>query len=219
MGESTKGQRSALGLVVLGLLYQEPMHVYRMQKLIEAYGKTRVVNVRSRASLYQAIDRLLRLGLVEVQETVHTEGYPDRVVYGITDAGTETAGEWLREMLRTPSEQFPEFVCAVSMMFGLPAEDARAQLEIRVQRLAAALEETRAILGGQGDLPRLFLLEEEYRAAMLSAELAWIRGIVADLREGRLSWDEEWLRSQQAGFAPPPDDSADPVGPIGPVGP
>jgi hypothetical protein len=31
----------------------EPMHVYRMQKLFEAQGKDRVVNVRARASLYQ----------------------------------------------------------------------------------------------------------------------------------------------------------------------
>jgi len=94
-------QRSSLGLIVLWLLVEEPMHVYRMQKLIEAFGKDRVVNVRSRASLYQALERLMRHGLVEVRETVRSEGYPDRVVYAITDAGRETAEEWLREMLRT----------------------------------------------------------------------------------------------------------------------
>jgi DNA-binding PadR family transcriptional regulator len=70
---------------VLSQLYQGPMHVYRMQKLIEAQGKDRVVNVRSRASLYQTLERLVRLGLVEVTETVHSEGYPDRVVYAMTE--------------------------------------------------------------------------------------------------------------------------------------
>ena len=59
-------QRSALGLIVLWQLSPEPMHVYRMQKLFEAEGKDRIVNVRSRASLYQTIERLERLGLVEV---------------------------------------------------------------------------------------------------------------------------------------------------------
>ena len=48
-------QRSSLGLIVLWQLTDGPMHVYRMQKLFEAQGKDRVVNVRSRASLYQAI--------------------------------------------------------------------------------------------------------------------------------------------------------------------
>ena len=48
------------------------MHVYRMQKLFEQQGKDRVVNVRARASLYQALERLTRLGLVEVHETVRS---------------------------------------------------------------------------------------------------------------------------------------------------
>src|SRR6516162_4937444 len=95
------GPRSSLGVIVLWELFDGPKHVYGIQKLLEQQGKDRVVNVRSRASLYQALERLMRLGLVEVQETVRREGYPDRVVYAITDAGREAAREWLREMLRS----------------------------------------------------------------------------------------------------------------------
>ena len=62
-------RRSSLGLIVLWMLINEPMHVYRMQKLLEAQGKDRVINVRSRATLYQAIERLVRDGLVEVAHT------------------------------------------------------------------------------------------------------------------------------------------------------
>jgi hypothetical protein len=29
---------------------------------------------------------------------------------------------------------------------------------------------------------------------VLEAELTWVRGVVADLHEGRLTWSEEWLR-------------------------
>src|SRR5690348_3765810 len=90
---------SPLGLIVLWQLWSEPMHVYRLQKLLEAEGKDRIVNVRSRASLYQTIERLERLGLVEVSATVRQEGYPDRVVYAITEPGREVAREWLHEML------------------------------------------------------------------------------------------------------------------------
>jgi DNA-binding PadR family transcriptional regulator len=198
--------RSTLGLVVLWLLFEEPMHPYRMQKLIEAYGKHRVVNVRSRASLYQTIDRLVRLGLVEVRETVRTEGLPDRIVYAITDAGRETAQEWLREMLRTTGAEYPEFIAAVSILFGLPPDEAREQLELRADGLAAELKETESQLASNPDLPRLFLLEEEYRRTMLRAELSWVRGVIADLREGRLTWTEEWLRGLSAAFDPSNDD-------------
>jgi DNA-binding PadR family transcriptional regulator len=188
---------------VLLNLFDGPTHVYRMQKVIEDTGKDRVVNVRSRASLYQTIERLERHGLVEVANTVRTPGYPDRVEYAITDRGREVAREWLREMLSSTGQEYPEFIAAVSMIFALEPREARAQLELREQRLANELEEVDATLSGANvpaGLPRLFLLEEEYRRAVLEAELAWIRGVITDLRERRLTWSEEWLREISAQF-------------------
>jgi DNA-binding PadR family transcriptional regulator len=196
-------QRSSLGLIVLWLLYERPLHVYRMQKLIESQGKHRVVNVRARASLYQTIERLQRLGLVEVVETVRIQAHPERIVFGITDAGRETAREWLREMLHTTGGEFPDFIAAVSILFGLDPEDARRQLELRAERLEAELAETEAQLTAVPGLPRLFLLEEEYRRAVLTAEVEWLRGVIEDLRAGRLTWSEEWLRDVAADFNPP----------------
>ncbi len=203
-------QRSALGLIVLWQLYQGPKHVYGLQKLLEEQGKDRVVNVRARASLYQTLERLTRLGLVEVHETVRSEGYPDRIVYAITDAGREAAKEWLREMLRTTGGEYPEFIAAVSILFGLAPDDARAQLEQRAQSLAAELADTEAQLEGNPGLPRLFLLEEEYRRAVLQAELTWLRGVLADLQEGRLTWSEEWLREVFTAFHPPEENEEEP---------
>lgn len=202
----TLRQRSSLGLVVLWLLFEGPKHVYRMQKLIEEQGKDRVVNVRSRASLYQTIDRLVRSGLVEVQERVRSESHPDRIVYAITEAGREAARQWLREMLSTTRTEFPEFVAALSLLFGVSPEEARAELELRAERLATELAETESQFRVVPDLPRLFLLEEEYRQAILRAELSWVRGLIADLREGRLSWSEQWLRDVSAAFHPPGED-------------
>jgi DNA-binding PadR family transcriptional regulator len=207
MAGSSPPKRSSLGLIVLWLLFEQPLHVYGMQKLIKAQGKDRVVNVRARASLYQTIERLLRLGLVEVSETVRSEGYPDRIVYAITASGREAARAWLREMLRTTGEEYPEFIAAVSIMFGLSPEDARAQLEERQQRLAAELADTEAELGGAPPgLPRLFLLEEEYRKTVLEAQLSWLRGVIDDLRERRLDWSEQWLREIAAAFIPADDE-------------
>ena len=194
---------SPLGLLVLWQLFPEPMHVYRMQKLFEAQGKDRVVNVRSRASLYQTIERLQRLGLVEVAETVRQEGYPDRVVYAITEAGRKTAREWLRDMLSDTGGQYPEFITALSLMFGLPVQEARTQLDLRAQRIAAQLGDAEQSLDATPPgLPRLFVLEEEYRIAVLRAELEWLRGVIEDLDAGRITWNEEWLRELQQTFLP-----------------
>jgi DNA-binding PadR family transcriptional regulator len=191
------------------MLFEQPQHAYRMQKLLESQGKDRVVNVRSRASLYQTIERLHRLGLVEVHETVRSESHPDRVVYAITDAGRATAREWLREMLRSTGDEFPEFITAVSVLFGLAPEDAAEQLTRRADRLAAQLADAEHELTSTPGLPRLFLLEEEYRRAVLAAELTWVRGVVDDIRAGRLTWSEQWLREVAAAFNPPDDTRED----------
>lgn len=183
------------------MLYSGPKHVYGIQKLIEFQGKDRVVNVNSRASLYQTIERLARYELVEAVETVRSERYPERVLYAITDSGREVARLWLREMLSTTEGEYPEFLAAVSILFGLPPEDALAELELRAEKLARALADAEAaVSGGPPGLPRLFLLEEEYRQTLLEAELGWVRGVIDDLRAGRLTWSEAWLREMAAAF-------------------
>lgn len=201
-------RRSPLGLMVLWELVAEPMHVYRMQKLFEQQGKDRVVNVRARASLYQTIERLTRLGLVEVHETVRSAGYPDRTIYAITESGREVAQQWLREMLSTTTGEYPEFIAALSILFGLEPEDARAQLELRAGRVEAELADTQAQLADNPQVPRLFMLEEEYRRAVLGAELAWLRDVIADLQAGRLTWSEEWLKEIFDAFHPHDEEEA-----------
>jgi DNA-binding PadR family transcriptional regulator len=195
-------QPSALGLLILWQLVAGPNHAYGLQKLFTSQGKERVVNLRSRANLQQAIKRLQRLGLVEVQETVRGEGYPDRIVYAITGAGREAASNWLREMLAETAGEYSDFIAAVSILFVLEPEDARAQLEHRAAQLAETLAETEAQLVANPGLPRLFLLEEEYRKAVLVAQLSWLRGVIDDLESGRLTWSERWLAELFAAYHP-----------------
>jgi DNA-binding PadR family transcriptional regulator len=200
--EENAAQPSPLGLIILWQLVAGPNHAYGLQKLFTSQGKDRVVNLRSRANLQQAIKRLQRLGLVDVHETVRGEGYPDRIVYAITDAGREAATAWLREMLAETRGVYPDFIAAVSLLFGLEPDDARAQLEHRAGQLAAALADTEAQLQGNPDLPRLFLLEEEYRKSILTAQLSWLQGVIEDLRAGRLTWSKEWLAELFARYHP-----------------
>lgn len=188
--------------MVLWGLFAGPKHVYGLQKLFESQGKDRVVNLRSRASLYQALERLMRMGLVEVHETVRREGYPERVVYAITDAGRTAARDWLRDMLSATGGEFPDFIAALSILFGLAPAEAQAQLELRAERLSAQLADTEHELSAHPQLPRLFLLEEEYRRSVLQAEIDWLHAVVDELRTGRLTWSEQWLAEMFSAFNP-----------------
>ncbi|MGF7129256.1 DNA-binding PadR family transcriptional regulator [Paraburkholderia sp. EB58] len=200
-------RHSPLALAVLAMLTEAPMHPYRMQQLIKARGKDEVINVGQRNSLYQTIDRLLRGDLIAIRETERDGAFPERTVYEITEAGRDTARLWLREQLAEPAREFPAFPAALSFLPLLSPDDVRRQLEVRVGalerelvRMDAINEEAHAI-----QVPRLFLLESELVRAQITAELDWVRSVVADLKSGTLTWSPEWLDEIAQRFALPVD--------------
>lgn len=193
---SRKFQPSPLPLAILTLLHEAPMHPYHMQRLIKDRGKDQVINVELRASLYQTINQLLRAGLITFLETSQEEGFPERTVYKLTPQGRETAANWLREMLSTPAQEYPEFPAAVSLLPLLPVADALHQMEIREGKLASQIAQMEEQMHSDaGSLPRLFLLETEYMLTVQRAELNWVRAVIADLHAGVLTWDQEWMKS------------------------
>ena len=195
---SAEPRRSTLAMVLLALLMEAPMHPYRMQRMIKERGQDQLVNVAQRNSVYQALDRLVRDGLVRPGGTTRDPGRPERTVYEITDEGAATMRRWLTAMLPAPAREFPEFPAALAFLPVLDPREVRALLE---QRIGALAEKTAAIEAqAPPGLPRLFLIEDEYRAAMLRAELAWLQALVDDLAAGRLTWDEDLIQSTLAEF-------------------
>ncbi len=184
--------RSTLALVVLTLLAEAPMHPYLMQRRIKERGKDQIANVSQPNSVYQAIERLKREGLIAVRETSREERRPERTRYEITEEGRRTLDRWLRTMLAIPERDFPDFPAALSVMVLLEPEDVRHELEARAYALVSQLD---ALDTTGYKLPRVFLIEDEYRRAVTQAELDWVRSVIEDLRAGRLTWSEGWRRS------------------------
>jgi DNA-binding PadR family transcriptional regulator len=198
--------RSPLWLVVLASLIEGPMHPYRMQVLIKERGKDLIANVAQRNSIYQTIDALLRAGLIAVRETEREKNRPERTIYEITPEGRRTLQVWLHTMIATPAREFPDFPAALSFAMMLEPSALRALLETR----AAALEERLTALEAPSEVPRLFLLESEYLAAVARAELHWVRGVIADLKSRKLTWSEAWLRKIAAKLASPSEEPPSP---------
>ena len=195
-------KRSPIALAILAMLYEAPMHPYRMQRLIMERGKDEVINVAQRASLYQTIQRLDRDGLVTAQQTIRDDRRPERTVYEITEKGHVTVLTWMREMLSKPAREYPEFPAAISFLPLLSPEDALQQLELRAEAIEAELRRIDELLKRAAPVPRLFLLETEYFRALQVTELSWVNAVVEDLRAGRLTWSEAWLRQIAAQFSP-----------------
>jgi DNA-binding PadR family transcriptional regulator len=184
---TSEPRRSTLGMLLLALLMEAPMHPYRMQQMIKERGQDQLVNVAQRNSVYQALDRLERDGLARRASTAREAGRPERTVYEITDEGAATMKRWLASALPTPAREFPEFPAALAFLAVLPPDEVRELLDRRAEVLTAKVAAIRE--QAPPGMPRLFLIEDEYRAAMLTAEISWLRSVTADLDTGALTWD------------------------------
>jgi DNA-binding PadR family transcriptional regulator len=180
------------------------MHPYEMQRLIREWHKDEFLDLK-RGSLYHAIDRLRRAGLIDPVETSREGRRPERTVYRLTEPGEREGLEWLRELLTKPGRESMPFFAALSFLPFLRPEVVAAHLQERqglleteVARLGAVLETMVPRIG------RLVLLEVEYARALWQAELGWVQSVLADLRGGRLHWDPEVMRRVGAG-PPQPD--------------
>jgi len=191
-------RRSTLAMVLLALLLESPMHPYRMQQMIKERGQDQLVNVAQRNSVYQALDRLVRDGLARPGATARDQGRPERTVYEITPDGEAALRRWLTAMLPAPAREFPEFPAALAFLPVLAPAAVRSLLE---QRIAALAEKLAGIVAqAPPGLPRLFLIEDEYRAAMIRAEIGWVDALVDDLATGRLTWDRALIEATLSEF-------------------
>src|SRR5919108_1993452 len=152
---------SPLALTVLFMLMGGPLHPYEMQRRMKLWGKELVVNLAQRASLYKTIDRLQQAGLIAVSHTERDQRFPERTVYELTDAGLRVGREWLIEMLARPINEFPRFPAALSFIFGLAPDEARAVLEHRAAVLQEELTKLEQMLGSEPArlAPRVTLLD------------------------------------------------------------
>jgi DNA-binding PadR family transcriptional regulator len=172
-----------LALAVLATLRQGPMHPYEMATTMRSQGKERSIKLNF-GSLYTVVDNLAKHGFIEAVEASREGRRPERTTYRLTGAGRAELEDWLAELLGTPVKEYPQFEAALSEMAVLMPERVLELLRHRAAALEQAIAGARAELAEFPWLPRLFLIETEYHLAMQEAELAWVRGLVAELDDG-----------------------------------
>jgi DNA-binding PadR family transcriptional regulator len=176
---------------VLALLREAPMHPYQMQGLLRLRHKDEIL-VLKRGSLYHAIGRLVKAGLIDAESTSRDGKRPERTTYRILPAGHEELMRALCAIVATPRREPSEFMAAVSFLVHLTPHVALLRLEERCGRLTTEIEHRSAALkAALAHVGRINLLESEYLVAMLRCELDWARGVAAEIRTGAFDWDIE----------------------------
>ncbi|MFI6660221.1 PadR family transcriptional regulator [Streptomyces sp. NPDC050523] len=180
-----------LGLAVLGLLLEQPMHPYEMATTLRERNKDTSFKVKT-GSLYDVVESLDRAGWIEEHSTERSGRRPERKVYAHTELGRTEFMSWLDELVRTPVKEYPSFLAAVSYLGALGPERAVQALAERTARLDEEITEGRRAqaeaLGRQ--TPRLFVIELEYALTIAEAERDWARRIIGDIQDGTLTWPE-----------------------------
>jgi DNA-binding PadR family transcriptional regulator len=173
-----------LALAVLAFLVMGPQHPYELGKQLKDTGKDRNIKF-NRGSLYMVVEQLRKAGFVTEQETVKDTQRPERTVYALTDEGRAELYDWMRELVRDPVHEYPQFGVALSLLSVLDPVEAADLLRTRAGVLDRELTASRAIVTkatGEG-LNWIFLVEEEYRISLLEAESRFVAKLVEQLGE------------------------------------
>jgi len=194
-------------VAVLALLREKPMHPYEIQRLLKSRHKDDVL-VLKRGSLYHAIHRLVAAALIEELATTREGLRPERTTYAITAAGEDALIGWLRRRIAVPVREQSHFMGSISFLYQIDPAAAAAGMEQRLQRLQEEVARLDAVIASVGRrIGRIHVLESEYARAMRAAEARWTREVLADLRNGGLTWSFKAIMRQVWGAAASPGKS------------
>lgn len=207
-----------LALAVLALTFERPMHPYEMAATLKQRHKHESIKLRY-GTLYTVIDTLTARGLIRPKETSRDGKRPERTVYSLTEEGHQHLRDWMRTLVVEPAKEFPQFEAALSLLPVLPPDEAVALLRQRSARLGVGIATMTAQLAhlstqSFGDLagpdnklpapllsqkfPAIFLVEGEYRLALLKAEQGFVDGLVRRITEEGWGPVEFWRDIQAA---------------------
>jgi DNA-binding PadR family transcriptional regulator len=181
--------RNLWEVAVLALLREAPMHPYQMQRLLHERHKDELL-VLKRGSLYHAINRLVKEGLIRAVASERDGRRPERTTYRIAPEGRQELTRVLRQMVAVPRHEPSEFMAAMSFLIFLDQDDAIARLkerELALENSVRSIED--GMKAASAFVERINLIESEYLLAVRKAELKWVRDVIAELRSGALTWD------------------------------
>jgi DNA-binding PadR family transcriptional regulator len=168
-------QVTSLGISVLALLRERPMHGYEMFQTLTARHADRMLKVRP-GSLYHVVNRLTEEKLIRQTGTARNGNRAERTTYELTDAGVDALSSRLRESPAGPVNEFEKFVVGLAEIHHLDTATALGALGRRI----SALERSAAELRGLGDAhaSRGDRAALDYLLATTVAKLDWLTRFV-----------------------------------------
>lgn len=215
---ASKDRSNPLALAVLALVFERPMHPYEMAATLKRRHKHESIKLRY-GTLYTVIEHLTSRGFISPKETSRDGKRPERTVYALTQAGRHQLRNWMHDLVAKPAQEFLQFDAALSLLPVLPPDEAVLLLSERARRLSDNIAQLQALtadmtsrtLGEFAEpgqelpppllsqkFPALFIVEVDYKLAMLRAEHDFVTGLVRRVTEEGWGPVELWRGLQAA---------------------
>ena len=174
---------SALELAVLGLLHESPLHGYELRKRLNLLlGWTRVL---SYGSLYPALKRMLRAGLV-TEDTAVSAGVSrrQRIVYRITPEGEARFAGMITDVGPSAWED-EDFTMRFAFFSRTDFEVRLRILEGRRTRLQERLDRARSDRQPTGPVDRYVSELQRHSIESVERELRWLTDLINAERQNQ----------------------------------
>jgi DNA-binding PadR family transcriptional regulator len=185
----TRATLTPLALAAMELLHDGPKHPYEIHQTMQEREVWRLLKLTT-GSLYHAIERLERDGLIEAVETSREGRRPERTTYQLTDAGRDAFAERLRALVAEPATEYPLYAVAVAFLHTLDRADALVQLRRRAMSLEAQLAAESVYRDRLTELGihEMYWIDVDFRSAQRQAELTWTQQLLERLETRQLTW-------------------------------
>ena len=169
---------ATIDLIVLGMVKQQPLSAYDIQKQVEYRNISKWVKI-STPSIYKKVISLEEKGLIK-SVTVKDGNMPEKAVYSLTDSGKQEFEKLMIEISNEPIHIFLDFNAVIVNLHSLPKEKQTvcvASIEKNVRQLKSYLSEKMNAKMQSNEIPDTAKAVLQQQFVLVQAIEEWLSSI------------------------------------------
>ena len=166
---------ATIDLIVLGMVKDQPLSAYDIQKLVEYRNISKWVKI-STPSIYKKVIQLEDKGFLQ-SVPVKENNMPEKAVYSLTDSGKQEFERLMQELSTQPIRIFLDFNAVIVNLDSLPAEkqsDCIISIKRNVMELKSYLEENLREKEDAPEVPKIGLAVLRQQYALVQSIATWL---------------------------------------------
>lgn len=174
---------ATIDLIVLGMLKQEPLSAYDIQKLVEYRNISKWVKI-STPSIYKKVIQLEEKGYIK-GNTVKEGKMPEKAVYSLTDSGVKEFEALMLEIASSPIHLFLDFNAVIVNLNNISLDKQKLcveKIENKVKCLKTYLEENINTKESRVDIPETGKAVLQQQFILVQAIEEWISSLKVDFK-------------------------------------